>query len=86
MKIRKELIKREIAGETILIPVGKTVYETNGMFALNELGTFIWDRLEQTENQEELVRAVMEEYEVDEETVRQDVEEFLGKLSALGVI
>ena len=38
MKIKKELIKRTIAGDTILVPVGKTVYESNGLFVLNGVG------------------------------------------------
>ena len=41
MKIKKELIKREIAGDTILVPVGKTVYDANGLFVLNELLGFV---------------------------------------------
>lgn len=86
MKINKELIKREIAGETILVPVGKTVYELNGLFALNSLGAFIWDRLPEAESGEELLRAVLEEYEVDEATARADVSEFLAKLREMGII
>ena len=43
MIIKKELIKREIAGDTILVPVGSTVYDSNGLFVLNELASFIWD-------------------------------------------
>ena len=30
MKIKKELIQREIAGDTVLVPVGKSVYDSNG--------------------------------------------------------
>lgn len=41
MEIKKELIKRDIAGDTVLVPVGKTVMENNGLFILNELGAFI---------------------------------------------
>lgn len=50
MKIKKELIKREIAGDCILVPVGKSTLESNGLFALNELGAFIWDILPGAEN------------------------------------
>ena len=34
MKIKKELITREIAGDTVLVPVGKSVYDANGLFIL----------------------------------------------------
>ena len=61
MQIKRELIKREIAGETILVPVGKSVYDANGLFVMNELGAFIWDLLPQAQTEEDICRAVMEE-------------------------
>ena len=86
MKIKKELVKREIAGDTILVPVGKTVYDSNGLFVLNELGAFLWDRLPEAENEEELVQAVLNEYEVTEEVARKDLELFLKKLRDMGIL
>lgn len=86
MKIKKELIKREVAGDTILVPVGKTVYDTNGLFVLNEIGAFIWDRLEKFETTEEIVDAILEEYDAQRGEVTQDVEEFLEKFRNWGVI
>ncbi len=86
MKIKKELVKRDIAGDTILVPVGKTVYDSNGLFILNELGTFLWDRLEKAENEEELLTAVLNEYEVTEETAKKDLHTFLDKLRGMGIL
>ena len=86
MNIKKELIKREIAGDTILVPVGKTVYDSNGLFALNELGAFIWDLLPGAESEEEICEAVLAEYDVDEATARQDIGELMSKLRKLGIL
>lgn len=86
MKIKKELIKRSIAGETVLVPVGRTVYEANGLFVLNELGDFLWDRLPEAENEEQLLCAVLEEYEVDEQTARRDLLAFLDKLKEMEIL
>ena len=86
MKIRKELIRREIAGDVILVPVGGTVLENNGLFALNELGAFLWDRLESAEDEESLVQAVLAEYEVDEDTARTDTAAFLQKLRDMEIL
>ena len=86
MQIKKELIKREIAGETILVPVGKSVYDANGLFVLNELGAFIWELLPQAQTEEEICRAVMEEYEVSAEEVSQDVSEFLQMLRKMDIL
>ena len=54
MTIQKELVKREIAGDTILVPVGKTVYDSNGLFILNELAAFIWKLLPEAETEEQI--------------------------------
>lgn len=86
MIIKKELLKRDIAGETILIPVDKSVYDSHGLFALNELAGFLWDLLPEAESEEELVHAVLNEYEAEEAQVRQDVKEFLNKLREMKIL
>ena len=86
MKLRKELIKREVAGETLLVPVGKTVYDSNGLFILNELGAFLWERIEAAQSEEELLTAILAEYEVTEETARRDLDAFLNKLRELRIL
>lgn len=86
MDLKKELISREIAGERFLVPVGKTVYDSHGLFILTEVGGFIWDLLPEAEDAEQIVAAVLKAYEVDESTARADVEAFLEKLRELEII
>ena len=86
MIIKKELIMRKIAEDTILVPVGKTVYDANGLFVLNELGSFIWDMLPNVNSEEEICKAVLEEYDVSEAEAVQDIAEFLGKLREMDII
>ncbi len=86
MQIKKELIKREIAGDVILVPVGQSVIESNGLFVLNELGGFLWDLLPQAQNIDDLLKAVLAEYEVDETIARADIAEFLDNLQKMDII
>lgn len=86
MTIKKELIKREIAGDTILVPVGTAVYDSNGLFVLNELGAFIWDILPNVNCEEEICRAILEEYEVSADEAARDVAEFMCKLREMDII
>lgn len=86
MTIKKELIKREIAGDTILVPVGKTVYDSNGLFVLNELGAFIWDVLPQAQSEADICKAVLAEYDVSEEEAAKDIAQFLDKLRSMDII
>ena len=86
MIIKKELIKREIAGDTILVPVGKTVLDSNGLFVLNELGAFIWDLLPEVEDEESICKAILAEYEVSAEETAKDVAEFMAMLRKMEII
>ena len=80
MKIEKDFILREIAGDYVIVPTGKMALEFNGLITVNELGAFIWEKLQQETTEEELIASILEEYEVPEETARKDTEEFLDKL------
>ena len=86
MKIKKRLLKRQIAGDVFLVPVGKEVYDSNGLFYLTEVGEFIWDRLESAQGTEEIINAILQEYDAQEPQVRKDVEGFFEKLRALEII
>ena len=70
MKIIKEFILREIAGECILVPTGKTSQEFNGMITLSDTARFIWENIERADSFEDLVKMMLEEYEIDEETAK----------------
>lgn len=86
MKIKKELVKRDIAGDIVLVPVGKAVYDANGLFVLNDVGAFLWDHLPEAKDAEDLVAALLQEYEVGAEEARRDIDEFLGKLRQMDLI
>lgn len=86
MKIKKQVIFRSVAGEGMLIPVGETTKEYNGIFTLRGIGEPIWKMLEKGMEKEEIIAALIEEYDADEKTVREDAEEFFGALESYGII
>lgn len=86
MKRIKEYIKRNIAGEIVLVPAGQTAGEFNGMVTLTESGEFIWDHIEQTRDFNHLVELILQEYEVDRPTAAQDASAFIMQLLQAGMI
>ena len=86
MNVRKQLVKRTIAGDVILVPVGDSSLELKGLLTLNETGERMWDLLLQCDTDEALVQHMLEEYEVDEATLRTDVGEFLTQLRQLEIL
>lgn len=86
MKIVKEFILREIAGEYMLVPTGATTQEFNGLITLSETAKFIWEHLEEAGSLEDMLQMILDEYEIDEETARRDMVEFLTHLLGCGFI
>lgn len=86
MKLKHEFVLREVAGETLLVPVGTSTLSLNGMLVLNGCGRFLWEQLPAAESEEALVAALLAEYEVDRETAVQDVQDFLSELRRLGIL
>ena len=86
MKFKKEFMIREIVGETILIPMGDSNNHFNGIITINELGKFIWENLESSKDEEDLLHKILEEYEVEEKEAKEDLDEFLDKLRHVDII
>ena len=86
MKVGIEFILREIAGDYIIIPTGKAVLEFNGLITVNEVGVSIWKMLQEETTFEELVSGILDEYDVDENVAREDIQEFLDKLVKAGIL
>ena len=86
MKIVKEFILREIAGECVLVPTGATSQEFNVIIRISDTAKFIWENIEKVDSLEEMIRMVLDTYEIDEETARRDTIAFVGALVENGFI
>ena len=80
MKIKEGFAKRNIAGSEIVVPVGENALQFNGMITLNESGAFFWDCLKEETTKEEIVKKVLEIYDVTPEKANEDVEKFIVML------
>lgn len=86
MRVDKEFVLREIAGDYIIIPTGKTVLEFNGLITVNEVGVDIWKMLQEEVTFEDIVKGILAEYDVEEEVAREDIQEFLDTLISGGIL
>ena len=86
MKINKEYVLREIAGDYIIIPIGSTALEFNGLITVNEVGVTLWKMLQEEVTLDDLVQGVLAEYDVSEEVAREDIREFLDELAKGGIL
>ena len=79
MKIKEGFLLREVAGQTVVLPTGGDL-DLNMMITLNSTGAFLWEQLQNACAEDALVAALLKTYEVDEQTARECVEEFVKKL------
>ena len=86
MRVSQELILREIAGEHILVPVGEAALRFQGMITLNESGLLLWQKLQSGCTGEDLVEALLAEYQVERRQAQADVAAFLEKLSQVELL
>ena len=72
---------REIVGESIVVPLGNNVVSVNGIITLTESAVILWKKLENgVSGIDELVDALLDEYDVDRETALSSVVEFIDQL------
>ncbi|HOJ10325.1 MAG TPA: PqqD family protein [Clostridiales bacterium] len=85
MRIKSDYILREVAGNYVVVPVGKAAVNFNGMMTLNETGAFIWKELSVEISEEQLLAALLGKYDIDEATAKADISCFFEKLKAADV-
>lgn len=86
MKIKDGFILREVAGSFIVVAVGDAVKEFNGVINLNETGALLWKELQKGATEEELKKALLNEYDVSEELADKDVKAFVQNLQQAKLI
>ncbi|MBR2499224.1 MAG: PqqD family protein [Clostridia bacterium] len=86
MKIKEGFIIREVAGNFIVVAVGSAVKQFNGVITLNETGSFLWKKLQDGCEKEDLIDALLNEYEVGKDVAEADVTAFIEKLNGAGLL
>ena len=85
MKIKDGFVLREVAGSTVVVPLGAD-HTFGSMLKLNETGKLLWEALALGTTEEALSALLVSSYEVDSATASADVEKFLLSLRRLGVL
>lgn len=80
MRIKSGFVLRDICDSFVVVAAGALAEEFNGMIKLNETGAFLWKQLQEERTKEQLVAALLVEYDVDEETATRGVNDFTEHL------
>ncbi|MGN1421364.1 MAG: PqqD family protein [Eubacterium sp.] len=86
MKLKDGIVTNSIDGESFAIATGKAAKNFNGLIKNNPTAAFIFELLKTEQTEDSIVSAMLDRYEVDEETVRRDVKALLEMLKSKNLI
>ena len=86
MKAKEGFVLRNIVDEFILMPVGDNIAEFKGTILLNEVSALIWEKLQNPVSKEDLLQAVLDEFEVERSVAAADLDDLLTTLRKYGVL
>ena len=86
MKIKEGFVLRNVVDEFIVMPTGDNIAKFEGAVVLNEVSAFIFKQLETPVSRDDLLAAMLNEYDVDEATAAADLDALLEKFAEMGVL
>jgi len=72
---------QEVDGEMVLLDM-----ESENYFGLDEVGTSIWQAMQEKETLKEVFEVLLEQYEVEAEVLENDLSDFVDKLVESGLV
>ena len=85
-KKNEQVVYREIAGETLLVPIRGELADMQSIFALNPVAEFVWQQLDGTHTIEAIRDGILSHFDVEKEEAETDLCEFIGQLREADLI
>jgi len=88
MTFRKKdnFVVRQIAGDTILVPLRGNLADLQRLYVLDGAGGCILEKMDGSRTLDQICRCLTEEYDVPESEAKRDVQEFLSQLTEAGIV
>jgi hypothetical protein len=82
----KDVVTRQIVGETLLVPIRGDLAGSQRLFALDAVGEFIWQQLNDATDLAAICEAVVERFDVGLQCAEEDVRQFISELQQAGLV
>lgn len=86
MKLKEGIVLGNVDGENFAIATGKAMKNFNGVIHNNKTAAYIFELLQTEQTEDSLVEAMLEKYDVDEATAREDVRKIINIIKEAGVL
>lgn len=85
-KIKEGFVMRRVAGQAVVIAVGKASETFHGMINLNDSGSCIWEGIEAGLDAEAIADKIVREFDIDHQTALRDTQEMLEQMRVQGIL
>lgn len=88
MKRKEGFVLREVCGEKVIVGEGLGAIDFGKLLSINETAAWLWNEAgrQVVFSVDSLAEAICEEYDVDLETARTDVDSLLTQWKELGIV
>jgi len=76
----REVVARQIEGELVIVPIRRGVGDLNSLYTLNQVGSVLWNFMNEGHTIEEMVSRVCDEFEVTATQAQSDIQNFLDAM------
>lgn len=82
----ENIVSRNVAGESLLVPIRGHVADMQKIFALDPVGEFIWNHLDGKLSLNDVLDELLETFPVDRDLAGKDLTEFIDELFQASLI
>ena len=86
LKLKSDFLLKTVAGSKIVVPIGEASASFNGVITLSSSAAFLWEKLQAGATEEELLDALLMEYDVERDFAAADLKRFIAKLQSTGML
>ena len=77
---KDDVVSREIAEETILVPVRGRLADMQKIFSLNPTAEYIWKNLDGKKKLVDIINALIDQFDVAKDEAEKDISDFVTEL------
>nr|MBQ8890147.1 PqqD family protein [Clostridia bacterium] len=87
MQLKNGFVLESVGGAYLAVAVGEEAVMANALIRMNATGAFIWRLLSEGDyTEEQLVEAMLGEYDVPRELAERDIRAFIAKITEAGLL
>lgn len=86
MKLKQGFVLKQINKKYYAVPVGPLAARHKILVSMNSVCLFVWEQLQQEKTRQQLLDAILTEYDVDVDVAAADLDRFLAALTQSGLM